>query len=557
VLLSTFSTVSSAQSSNPPNAPLDSLLAPLITIGGATDEWVRTFQLIGTEPASSSYLLRSVSSANRPPAGLTGLRWSVVHPEITYVHNFGMPYSLNDGALWAGRGANVRVLAGLRAAWGPLRVILAPELAFSRNEAYALPDPTISPPPPADRSPWANPWHVVANSIDLPVRFGDRPISRLHPGQSSITLRVGRAEVGAATENEWWGPAMRNALLLSSNAPGFPHLFLRTSEPLVTPLGAFDARWLVGALEESSYFDFDEENDVRSISMLALTWQPPWDRGITIGAARAVFAPTRSIGSALGDFGQVFEDVGQPNAIGLHDPTQTPAPDQIFSLFARWVLPLDGFETYAEWGRAEQPRSMRDFLVQPNHMQGYTIGLQWVGPELRPSLPRGPGRPRHPLPRGRVRIRTEFSSVEQGTTIRLRSNGTWYTSRGAVQGYTHQGQPLGAAIGPGSSAQWLAMDYLGNPWAVGLSFERVRWLEDAHSIKPALPNGGWCDHDVSFLPGINASFRTRHGTFAATYTSGWRLNVFFNQYGGCSGSGSSMDVRTNSLSLTFSPAIRR
>jgi hypothetical protein len=537
------------------------ILAPVTTVGGPVDEWIRTRQLTDSTRPAADFLLRAPSTMTPPLSGGSHtFRWAVVLPEVSYVSNRELPYSFNDGAIWAGRGINARVLTGLRAEWGAVRAILAPELLYSANKPYPLTDNrAVRPPFPAGRSQWANPWHVgpYPFSIDLPLRFGDEPLHRIDPGQSSITVRAWNADFGVATENEWWGPAVRNALVLSSNAPGFEHAFLRTGRPVETRIGAFSARWLVGTLQESDFFDDDDSNDLRSISMLGLTWQPAFERDITVGVARAVFAPTGSHGEALGDFAQVFRDVGQPNGEQAFSPANS-GRDQILSVFLRWVFPGDRLEAYAEWGRAQQPVTLRDFLVEPNHTQAYTVGLQWLGPEIRIGG-------RYPLPGGRtiglspgrVRVRTEFTSLEQSTTFRLRTTGTWYTSSPVLQGYTHRGQSLGAAIGPGSSSQWLAMDYAARMWYAGVSLERIRWQEDAHSLLrwPA-GAGGWCEHDVSFLPAVNGSWITRYGTFAAAYTMGWRLNAFFKYSGAACPAGLGGDVRTNRLSLTFSPAIR-
>jgi hypothetical protein len=370
----------------------------------------------------------------------------------------------------------------------------------------------------------------------LPLRFGDRGLQRIDAGQSSVVVRVGRAEIGVATENEWWGPGVRNALILSSNAPGFPHAFLRTAAPIDTRVGAFEARWLVGGLAESPYFDTDPENDLRSISLLALTWQPRWERDLTLGVARAVFAPASDWNAVAGSFSQVFANVPP------FDAAKPSERDQLLSLFFRWVFPADGFEAYAEWARADQPVSLRDFLLAPNHSQAYTLGLQWAGNEVTPWRTRA---------RGRVRVRGEVSFLEQSTTFRMRPIGTWYTSPRVVQGYTNRGQALGAAIGPGASSQYVGVDYLAAAWQVGVFAERIRSFEDAHSVDPG---SGFCNHDVSALPGAAMAVRTRVGTLAASYSSGWRHSVYFlaREVIGACPLIKGLDVRNNSLSLTFS-----
>lgn len=509
-------------------------IAPLVILGGPIEDRLRLGQIVDTARGSTGFLLRSPSSLTAPlPGEARSFRGAVVPPAVATVSNSAVPYSGNDGALWAGRGLNVRVLAGLRAEWGPVRLIAAPELVQSANRHYTAFD--LAPRPPDGLNRFANPWLTGPDWSDLPLRFGGDKLERIDPGQSSLVVRVGLAEVGAATENEWWGPGLRNALVLSSNAPGFPRLFVRIGPPLQTRIGQFEGRWLVGGLTESDYFDADPDNDLRSISLIAVTWQPKWERNLTLGAARAVFAAADDWGDVAGSFAQVFANV--PPSSSASDSER----DQLFSLFFRWALPADGFEAYAEWARAEQPVSLRDFLESPNHSQAYTVGFQWAGAEVTIR----------DRARGRLRVRGEASFLEQSTTFRFRPLGTWYTSPRVVQGYTNRGQSLGAAIGPGSSSQYVGLDYIASDWQAGLFIERVRWLEDAHSLDPA---NTFCNHDVSLLPGIAGAVRTRFGTVSASYSSGWRINTYFltRPGSGCLGF-DGHDVRNNTLSISLSP----
>src|SRR5207247_2379005 len=118
---------------------------------------------------------------------------------------------------------------------GPLRLIAAPTLVSEQNVPFqVIPYPQNRTPA---RSVWANPFHPLPESIDLPLRFGDAPRRRLDPGQSSATVDVSGIAVGIATESRWWGPAIRNAITLSNNATGFPHAFVQTAQPRRTPWG--------------------------------------------------------------------------------------------------------------------------------------------------------------------------------------------------------------------------------------------------------------------------------------------------------------------------------
>src|SRR5207247_10435111 len=133
-------------------------------------------------------------------------------------------------------------LGALAARWGPLSVILAPELIAPENQSYPLPPPEVELPRPAGRDLLSTPWHVGAYSIDLPLRFGTWGAWRIDPGQSTLAVDGGPVTVGISTENEWWGPGIRNAIVMSNNAAGIPRVFVRTTRPLRTAIGTFAGR---------------------------------------------------------------------------------------------------------------------------------------------------------------------------------------------------------------------------------------------------------------------------------------------------------------------------
>ena len=526
-----------APAQSTPTSSVPSLSPPAL-LGTDVDERLRLDQLTG-HASVAGFLLRSASSlADSVPEGDRVLRLRVISPQLLYVQNSDLPFSLNDGSLWAGRGWNVRVSQGFQLDAGRVRLIVMPELVFAENRDYAAWSHRTTHPPPPHRSPYSSPWGVAPGSIDLPLRFGDEPATGFFWGQSSVTIDAGALELGASTENNWWGPGTRNALLLSNNAPGFPHLFLRSGDPIETAVGAFEGRWLIGVLAESRYFDTVSFNGYNSISTLALTWQPKWERGLTVGIARAVFAPTRSADHAVSEFHQVFANIGRPNALPDSDSSQTPGRDQIFSMFGRWVFPEDRFETYFEWARHEQPVSLRDLLTAPNHTRGYTLGLQWLSNHVGP---------------GRIRLQAEITNVERSSTYRERPVGSWYTSRAVLQGYTHRGQVLGAAIGPGGTSQWLALDYIAPAWRLGAYAGRIRWNNDAWATQLWERGAPFCKHDVSLLPGARGAVSGRFGAMTAEFTAGNRLNAFFKNFGDCF-TEETVDVRNQTLTFTFSPA---
>lgn len=519
-------------------------VAPLGRLGSDEEDRDRVAQVLGRAP-TAGFLLRSTSTRGAPlpsaPGG--GLAWGLAPPEVLVTYNSALPFSLNDGAMWAGRGVNASAVGGVQARRGRVRAVVAPTVLFSQNRAFSLPtDPRAAPPIPAPRSPYGYPWRVYRNSIDYPLRFGPEAFTSVDFGESGVFVDGGPVEYGVTSEHLWWGPGLRNALIMSDNAPGFGHAFVRTARPLRTRAGDVEARFLLGGLSESSYFADGTERRHRSLSALAATIQPAFDRRLTLGAARAVFAPLVERAEIPRHVFDVLSSVGRPNAYPMGDPRQSPGRDQLFSLFARYVLPEAGLESYLEWGRAEMPTNLRDALVAPNHTQAYTLGLQWARPVSVGAV---------------ARLQAEYTALNQSSTYRVRPTGSWYTSRAVIQGYTQRGQPLGAAIGPGATGQWLAGDYLAARWGAGAFAGRIRWDDDSYYEIPRPNGGGFCKHDVSLLVGTRGSYRTRAGVAGLSLTWANRLNTFYQNFGECPNNADRVDTRNATLSITLSPASAR
>lgn len=515
--------------------------AKLVGVTSDSLDALRVAELRGYRP-ESSHLLRSAFSLSPDLHVSRSSVLRVIDPQFLFVTNSSMPFSQNRGNLWAGKGLSRSVLFGVAFASRYVTAVIAPELVVSENADWVLRDTSyyISPDLLKKRgSEFSFPYYVGPYSIDQPLRFGKSQINRLAPGQSSLVLHLGKMAFAVSTEHQWWGPAIRNALILSNNAPGIPHLALRTEKPLVTRIGQFEGSWFVGELTESKYFDSDSTNNLRSIAGIGAIWKRRPESGFTAGFAHVVYATAKDRGQIALRWTDVFRNTGHPNERPFGDSTLTPGGrDQLFSLFARWVFPNDGAEVYAELGRTEFPRNLKDLMVAPNHTQGYTIGGQWISA---------------PSPRGSIRLQSEITQIEQSATFASRPIGSWYTSRRIVQGYTNRGQVIGGSIGPGASSQWMAADYVRTSALAGLFIGRIRWNEDMHSTANFPDYVSYCNHDVSLLWGLRGRRSGRLGTVSADFTFQDRLNLFFQNAGGCPNNGRRLDVRNNTLAITFSP----
>jgi hypothetical protein len=523
-----------AQAVPPAAAPPAMEVEVLTTLGSPADDRARLAQLLDGA-STAGYLLRSPSLLS-PPMGtdsLGAVRFALLAPELRLTWNSAIPFSLNDGAMWAGRGVNVQLLSGVRIEGGRLSLTLAPQLIYQQNREFDFIPYSF------DRSAYAYPWHTNPESLDMPSRFGRYGFHTLDAGQSTLAYDAGAVIAGASTENQWWGPGVRNALVMSNHAAGIPHLFVRTGAPVRTRIGDVEARWMVGGLAESDYFDRDRGNDRRSISALVATLQPAFEPDLTLGVARAVYGPVRNLARVPLRAFDVFRDVGRPSALPDSITTREPGPDQIFSLFGRWVLPDDGFEAYAEWSRIERPASLRDLLLAPHHTQGYTVGAQWARPLA--------------AERSALRVQVELTYLEQSSTYQQRHVPTYYTSRPVKQGYTQRGQVIGASIGPGASSQWLAADYIEPRWQLGAFAGRIRWDNDAFYKARHQPLA--LGHDVSVFAGLRGGVRVRGVEVTAEYIGATRLNYLYQYRSTMFDQIDAIDVRNHTVQLMVTPAL--
>jgi len=185
----------------------------------------------------------------------------------------------------------------------------------------------------AGQSPWANPFNF--GSIDLPLRMGPSDFWTFDWGQSYLRVDIGPFAAGVSSENLWWGPGMRNSLLMSNSGPGIPHVFVGTSRPVDIWIGWLEVEALWGRLSESRYFDDDPRNDRRLFEGVIYTFAPAFAPSFTLGFARVWLYPDERVS------GDIYLNPLVPPFVRLFTsrPEQNGRENQLASVFARWVLP--------------------------------------------------------------------------------------------------------------------------------------------------------------------------------------------------------------------------
>jgi hypothetical protein len=376
-------------------------------------------------------------------------------------YNTHHPYGMNDGSMVQAKGYQMQFSAGVFARIGPLSIQLRPEYVFADNQTFTkLSDVPNGP-------AFSAPLGLYYNMIDMPDRFGDGDYSKVSLGQSSIRLNAGPVTVGVSNENLWWGPGVRNSLLMSNNASGFKHFTLNTTKPVQTYIGSFEAQIIGGRLNQSGISPpvgpqyITKVRDTRYISGMIITYQPKWIPGFFLGFDRTFVANQRSMGNSFKDYFPIFGAVAK-SAYQQEDGSNSDdaaGRDQYISFFTRYVLPQSKAEIYFEYGRNDHSYDLRDGVVEPEHARAYTFGFRKLV-----SLPRKDEY---------IQLGAEITQLEKSKTRNTRDSGSWYEHYQVTDGYTNEGQVLGAGIGPGSNLQSLDVSWVKGLKRIGLQFERL------------------------------------------------------------------------------------
>lgn len=437
---------------------------------------------------------------------------------LTQQYNTHHPYGWNDASMIPARGYQNKLSAGIYAKIGPLSIQLTPEIVYAQNRAF-----TTFPSTHSD-SIWKS-YYYNLNRIDNPEKYGAKHYLKIYPGQSSVRFNYKKLSAGVSTENLWWGPAVRNALIMSNNAPGFTHLTFNTTSPVLTPIGSFEWQVIAGLLQGSAVLPpdtartFDGRNlydpkpvGERYLNGIVVTWQPKWTKGLHLGFARAFYQYKSNVPSSLNGYVPVFTSFFKSNAL-VEDGF---GRDQVLSLFARLILPESKTEMYAEYGRNDHSGDLIDFLLEPEHARAYIIGMRKIFTALKQK---------------EVELFAEISHLQNPNTKNLRALEGWYTHYQVRHGYTNQGQVIGAGIGPGGSSQTIGLNFINNNIKkLGVVIERVVHNNDFYYDAFA-PSQDYLTHWVDLSINVNKSWITDRFIYIAnlslikSYNYEWQHNV--------------------------------
>jgi Capsule assembly protein Wzi len=525
--------------------------AQRLEVGDVDESYLRILQISGLANLDTSFLIRPLAlrSVVESVADTTEHpwkdRWTVSFrgvgtedtpvfwhdPKSSFLVNSAFPIARNDGALTPGRGLTAALKLGATFRSGPLTVSIRPLLAFAQNSEFRLAPVEVSGQPE-----YAYPWR----RIDLPQRFGPDSYWMLDPGQSEIRLDLAGVSTSVGTTNLWWGPGTRNAILMSNNAAGIPHFSVATKKPVGIGIGTVEAQWIFGRLQQSDWFDPAIEDPGRYVGGATVAFSPDfWGlQGLSVGVARVFYARVPEGGIPLGEFFLFFQTPFKPSLATPENPTGEDRRDQLFSLFARWVLPNSGFEVYGEWAQNDHNGSIRDYIAHLEHAQAYTLGLQkatsLAGGEI-------------------LTFRGELTHLENNSDTGLRIGPTYYAHHLIARGYTQKGEVVGATVGPGGNSLFLGAEVHAR-WGRASTFVERSVRDKDRLLSKALANPdefGFKNIDASVAAGGTLTLFRRNWEIegGVSYTvnqnryfvqksdhSNWQVEASLRWRGGWSGS---------------------
>ncbi len=387
-------------------------------------------------------------------------------------YNSNHPYNRNNGTMIPNRGYQHIISPGLFIKLGPLSIQLKPEHHYSQNKKFEgwweghYPEV------------WAKRYKLW-NHIDMPERFGEKRHNKTTLGQSSIKINWKKLSFGVSNENIWWGPSIRNSIMMSNHAQGFKHITFHTNKPIETFLGNLEWQFITGRLENSGYTppgaDYiyagtklyvpkinqrGETDDWRYLQGLIISYSPKWIDGLSFGFSRWV-----QMYSALVEgrypwlegnpsYFPVFKNLFRRNDKFENYEQQT---NQAAGIFLRWVWKDSRSELYFEFHHNDSKQNLRDLILDADHSRAVTLGLQKI----------------FKIKNNDYLFSWEWTQMEQTAGRLLRNAGSWYEHSYVYDGYTNKGEVLGSSIGPGSNSHFISIRKIYSNKNIGLFFEIV------------------------------------------------------------------------------------
>ncbi len=481
--------------------------------GGALDSYAQFLYLDNPE---TNYITRQIVYQDTLKTSLWAQfkplrdqKLAFFDPEFSLYHNSTHSQSVNDGPVWKGKGLAAELNIGAYGRMGNLHYSFVPVLFYVQNADFTLPLPTGG-------NNEFNYQFSAMGRIDYVQRYGNGAYIKFHTGQSEIRFLKKNFTLAASTQNFTLGPATVNPILLSQQGPGFPHvevgipnfIDLRWKQK---HLGKVKTNLYYGLLAESDYFDTNPNNDHRYFTALSFSYTLPTIDWIRIGANRVFYQDLTKF--KFRDLGRTFFYFSNFDNVVVNNSGDVINDffDQMGSVFLEWLLRPSKFRAYIEYAKNDFNGSQRDFLVDTDHSRGYTVGFDKMFESKK----------------GQLMVTFEHTNLSRSKSFLYRATPPFYSHTQVHQGYTNDGQLLGAGIGPGSSSNYLSFSHFSEKGLLKFAFQRIQFNDDYILENPPVGNN---INDVRYSEYSLQSNITRfkdNWMFSVDVWMSYRFNVDF------------------------------
>lgn len=502
-----------------------------------------------------SFLIRSSSQYNSLlQVSNKKTKWpqvKLLHTTYSVQQNSKLSFGGNDGNFYPNVGLQQRASVGVGIKWWKLSIELSPEWVSANNKT---PEPFST--DPLYGNYWPKYYTYIVNKVDMLNRFGTEPLEKFFYGQSSVRFNSNNISFGVSNENLWWGPGLRNSLVMTNNAPGFLHVSLNTIKPKKTVIGSFEGQIIIGKLDSTGFENPDNPimntiwpggiakklNYDRMINGVVFTWQPIWIKNFYIGFANTTqWYVNDSL--PLGRYIPVIF----PFSLSKGKPRM-----KLGSIFLRYALPRDNAEFYFEFGRADKAANPVNLFADTIPI-GYVAGIRKLFPLAK----------RNQFIQFMIEV-TQLQLSDSRLVIDEKNvwgpgrTKSWYMDRYIQQGYSNAGQLMGAAIGPGSNSQTINVAWVNKLKKIGIQLERIIYNKDFYyfnyfngELYNTMSQGANNKHWVDLVVNAHVQWDYKQVVFSASYNSMKSLNYRWIKLDGGWQEPSTLSDRKNQ-SLAFS-----
>jgi hypothetical protein len=397
--------------------------------------------------------------ASYKPIERIGIQFKIL-PLINKLQYVGdHPYDWNDGVMIPAKGWQQYMNVGFNLKWKQFELQIAPEFVAAQNLFFEGFSENL------DQVYWRD-YYRFQNFIEQPEQHGTDQYTNVFLGQSFLKYNLKNTTISLSTANQWWGPTKRNALILSNNAGGFPHLSITNKKPVQTKIGIFNYEFVWGLLKNGNWQPPQPTKTYRSYKLyvpkpdtsrmfqgMNINYTPKWFKNLTVGISQSFVQYSNQVKGII-QFIPIKNIVHRlPN-----DLPNKPITLTAFNFY--YQLPSANATFYGEFGWNLNQTSFRNWVLQPDKGMGTVLGFNKIFTTTKKYY---------------WEFLAEMTNLQLQTRAEQFTTGappSWYLGADVVQGYTHNGQLLGAGIGPGATSQTIELNWRKAKNRIGLSAER-------------------------------------------------------------------------------------